>query len=215
MYLVRLDHNGKVTKTKNIGTFSVSNAAIYYSSNTYSAGICRDYKGDFYITGNISGTQTIGGKTLSSVKGKIIFAKFDKDFNLIWVIQTGNSISSLSDKVIYSSGHVYFICSSTELTTVGKNTYPLSKTYNPTFSRNRTYIYGELKPSDGSILWNKCLYITPASTYFEITGMVYLKNKIYLSGNTYNNAIVGIDTFLKDPLLPKQIQRVNIKSDLL
>ena len=198
MYLVRLDYNGKVIKTKNIGSFNMVSVHYYYIGNDWNySKMCTDNSGNIYITGNLSGTQSVGGKTMSSVKGRIFFAKFDKDFNLVWVTQTGNSTSSLPDNIIYSSGHIYFYCSSSELTPIGKNLYPCSSVFNILWSRDRTYIYGELKPSDGSMLWNRCLVITKQYDYFEITGMVYLKKKIYLSGNTNNINIVGKDTFLR------------------
>ncbi len=216
MYLVRLDHNGKVVKTRNIGTFNSLNAIPSNSGFTFYAGISSDYKGNIYITGNLpSGIQNVGGKYLNSNNGKILFAKFDKDFNLIWATQTGNSTNSLPGNIVYSAGHVYFYCSSADITPIWKNSYSFSKPYNATASKNRTYVYGELKQSDGNILWSKYLFITPPGAVLEITGMLNLKNKLYLTGNNYPDFIIGNDTLLPGSFIVEADTAGNYKKNFM
>jgi PKD repeat protein len=188
VYLVRLDHTGKVTKTKYIGNFNTRIASETFMFNWNKSAFCGDDNGNLYLTATIKGTQVVGGKSMRSSNGRVIFAKFDKNFDLIWAAQTGNSTNSVCGNIFYSSGHVYFYMRSSGNTTVGKVSYTLKAI---------SFIHGELKPSDGSILWNKYLFHFIQTGSFSLTGIVNLKNKIYISGITYSEMVFGADTFPK------------------
>jgi hypothetical protein len=184
MYLVRMDEKGKIVNAKNIGNFN--SPSNYGAAFLIPAMLAKGENNNYYVTGNLPSSQTIGGVPMNKINGKVLFAKFDKDFNLLWAKQTGNSTTSTPYQIIYSSGHLYFICKSTDNTIIGKTTY--------TFGTKPSFIFGELNPKDGEVLWSKSLVNTVVDNFFEITGILHLDNKIVVSGNTEKGTKLGKDT---------------------
>ena len=179
-YLVRLDSNGKVVKVTKIGTIIGATE------------MSMDKEGNFYVTGVLNRTHSIGGVTMSRANGAIVYAKFDKDFNLIWAKQTGNTFNHGPQTFYYSQGHLYFIFSGHGNVSIGGKNY--------SFSQATSYVYGEINMADGKILWSDILYNNPSSTgnpQFVISEILKLKNKLYLSGYTFANVLVKGDTLFK------------------
>ena len=183
-YMVRLDSSGKVVKARSIGTFNITEVGSYNSSGVE---MCRDKDGDFYVAGCLSGTNQVGSISMSQTNGRIVFAKFDKDFNFLWASQTGNSSTSGPVAFIYSGGHIYFIGNSFGNTKIGTINYSFNNAY--------TYFYGEINRADGTIIWSDYLYNNNAGENLEITGMINLKQKLYFSGYTGTRIMIGKDTF--------------------
>ena len=175
-YIVKQNSNGKSTSVASIGTFRMAN-------------MVKDGSGNYYITGQLDTGTKVGPLTMDSVKGGLVFAKFDKDFKFVWAKQYGNGKTS-SSNIIYSGGHLYFICSAWGNAKFGDSTY----SFTPNLS---TQVFGELNPLDGKIKWSKYFYKTITGIGIELSGIVYLNKKLYLSaGIRDSKAILGKDTFV-------------------
>ena len=187
-YMALIDSNGKAIKLNRVATFSPigSSASTYPVINS----MCLDDSGNFFTLAYLDTKDVIGNDTLLASKGRIVFSKFDKNFNYLWSTQTGNSKPILlfyynvgninldpspRSGLLYNSGHLYFQCVSTDSTKIGK------KIYN--FGTGITSIYGELKPSNGEVLWSNYLHSPPADSKFRLSGMLPFKNKFYFSGD--------------------------------
>ena len=181
-YLVKLDSSGTVIYALGIGTFDAHH-------------LCGDNEGNIYIIGFLSDSDLVGTKMLKPSNGAMIFAKFDKNFKLVWVTQTGNSTAIQyseqfsNAKIFFLNKHLYFISMTQQSAKIGTTNY--------TFNGYRTNLYGEINSSNGSIKWSDFLH-DEANAYFQLTGLLSLKNKLYLSGDfsdaSNKKAIIGKDT---------------------
>ena len=98
-FLVRVDSIGRVVKVK-----------LLCKGNGINKGkICRDNIGNCYISRPF--TSKFDSISLNSVNGGIIFAKYNSDFDLLWINQTGASTDTPSD-LFFSDSHVLFTCQS-------------------------------------------------------------------------------------------------------
>ncbi len=181
-FLVRLDSGGKVLKARSIGKL-------------YPTMMCRDDSGNFYISANFADTNTIlfGSVNFKKANGNILFIKFDKNLNLKWIKQTGNS-DTRANHIISSNKHIYFICQ-----TKGKTQFDTA-TYN--FANSLNFAFGELDQTNGNILWSNYFYNNTTNHVFHLTGLINLKGQLYFSGRrnsatSANNLIISGDTFYR------------------
>lgn len=161
-YLVRVDSTGKVSKARQIGNFEAVN-------------MCRDNFGNYYLTGGLIPSCHVDSVYMSSSNGKMVFAKFDKDFNFMWVKQTGNSKSTFGSRIIFSDGHLYFNCTTLGNTKIGITNYSFGSGY--------TYVFGELNKSNGEVVWSNFLFNNNIKnqTNLVISDMINLKGKLFMS----------------------------------
>ncbi len=185
VYLVRMDANGKVIKAADIGNFGAS-GIIYSGMN----GLQKDDNGNYYLSGNLSISKKlkVSSDTLDgSIGGTLILAKFDKNFNLIWVTQSGGD-RTISNGLSFSSKHLYFICNQdTGKIKLGSKSYNLPV--------NHSYLYGEIDTSNGKIIWSN--FIGDKGDLI-MSGMVRMNSSLYFSA--YNPGIaykVNSDSFPK------------------
>jgi PKD repeat protein len=201
LYLTLLDSNGKATKAKEVAKFwfNIHGGESYSGIND----ICQDDSGNFYFVGYLGDSiNIVNSDTLKTSKGRILFAKLDKNLNFIWTTQIGNSkaigfhfnrdIGNTS--LLYSEGHLFFTCITEGSAKIGTTNY--------TFNDGFTTVFGELNLANGGILWSNYLFSPASNNPFQITGLVSLNKKIYISGDFGNGlgkgvhriAVIGSDT---------------------
>ncbi|MCB9250866.1 MAG: T9SS type A sorting domain-containing protein [Flavobacteriales bacterium] len=203
--LVKLDKYGKVIKAKKIfdGGYEVIISSGY---------MCRDASGNFFITKPILGTSTVfDSTTYYSKNGSILLVKLDENLNTVFVKQFGN-LNSLVGKIFISEGHIFFKGQGRGTTFIG------SKRYNFSNSKYNT-VFGEINSNTGDIKWSNSFYDSLGSTIYttilEMTGIVSLKNNIYVSGSCRNTFKVQKDSFGKGAFIFKLDSLGNyIKGDI-
>ncbi len=99
--------------------------------------ITTDTEGNIIVAGKFNGTFTIGGTSLTSAGSSDAFlAKYDSDYNLLWVKQVGNSNAERTNKAITdASDNIYLAgyfsgtldIDGTNLTATGSNDVYLVK----------------------------------------------------------------------------------------
>ncbi len=202
-YAVTFDSNGLATQAIPICKNWVKKS---FNSGYYNIkGFCSDDSGNFYITTYLTDSfSVVGNDTFYATNGRILFAKFDKNFRFIKAIQTGNSTyiylqtgqclpfaCSPKTELKYINGHLLFMCISTGATNIGTKVYNLNT--------GLSTIFGELDINNFSILWSNCIYSPNKLESFRITGLTRLKSNLFLSGDfgasfKLESAIIGKDT---------------------
>ena len=180
-YFVKLDSSGKVLKARYIGNFASNRMRM-----------CGDSLGNYYISGYLYGDNLFDTLNLKLSNGGIIFAKYDKNLNLVWFTQTGNSkyfyvLNQLGLSI--SSGRIFFTCLSGDTTRIGTKTYNLTP-------NGKTYFFGELNWKNGQIKWSNFIFSTSnVVDEFKIGGILRISDKLYLAGDLGNfNVIISKDT---------------------
>lgn len=86
-------------------------------------GLARDQNGDFYITGQFTGTRNFGGYTLSATGSSDVFvAKISSTGSVLWAAKGGSSFSQAqAGGVAVSGGNVYVIGSFSNFISFGVN----------------------------------------------------------------------------------------------
>lgn len=191
--LIKLDKYGKVIKAKKIfdGGYEVIISSGY---------MCRDASGNFFITKPILGTSTVfDSTTYYSTNGSILLVKLDENLNTVFVKQFGN-LNSLVGKIFISEGHIFFKGHGRGNTFIG------SKRYNFSSSKYNTF-FGEINPNTGDIKWSNSFYDSLGSTIYstilEMTGIVSLKNNIYVSGRCHHLFKIQKDSIGKGAFILK------------
>ncbi|NUM32837.1 MAG: hypothetical protein HUU47_11015, partial [Bacteroidetes bacterium] len=180
IYLVRLDSNGKVLNAKGIGYAFIRS-------------FCGDNYGNVYISCsfNIDDNRCkIDTLNLNKSNGKAVVAKFDKNFDLKWIVQTGNDTTSQIGVLKYCNNKLYFIGGSSDTTSIAYKTYY--------FKKVSTSLFGEINTQNGSILWSNYLHINSCQEIL-IYDMISLNNKLYFAGISpfnCNGAKINSDTIL-------------------
>jgi gliding motility-associated-like protein len=178
-FFVSKDKTGKVVTAVKAGNYRAAN-------------VCKDEFGNYYIVGWVfSGSNSIGSNTLFASNGRILFAKYDKNYKLLWYKQTGHQLQSDPLKIKYSKGHVYFVCRQYGDGFIGNTYYSLSP--------NGGSVFGELDTANGSIKWSNCLYTSMNATGgLGLVDVVRLNNRLYLLGNTGSEEFkIAKDTFFR------------------
>ncbi|MCC6721870.1 MAG: hypothetical protein IT243_06680, partial [Bacteroidia bacterium] len=175
-YLVRFDSLSHSILAKCIG-------------NVYTLCLCKDFNGNYYLGGTITkSNRTLDSNNLNLSDGKAFIAKFSNDFKLVWINQFGNDTTSVIRKLKFYNNHLYFIGFSTDSTKIGSTTYY--------FGGYPTSFYGEININNGNVKWSKYLYNNINNQTLLISDLVYLKNKLILSGNVVGQDIkINSDTF--------------------
>ncbi len=173
-FLIKQDSNGKLKAVVIAGTFDAKD-------------MINDSAGNYFITGHLGSNNNVGSITMDSANGGMVLAKFDKNFKFIWAKQYGNSKTG-STCLFYSAGHLYFIGIVSGTSKIGDSTF--------IFPNNLgTGVFGELNPVDGKLKWCNYILKTTSGEGLYISGLVYLKQHLYLTGQFYNsNTIIGKDT---------------------
>ncbi|MCB9250835.1 MAG: T9SS type A sorting domain-containing protein [Flavobacteriales bacterium] len=162
--ILRLDSSGKVIHAKKI------------ADNTLKQTLARDLHGNFIIGFTLLSSGFIATKFFDISKGRIVIAKLDRNFNLIWNLQIGNGINSSLNYFTVSNEKYYFISSQWDSSKIGANTY---------FSQYIYHVFGEIDTSSGSIKWSKC----PAKDFtdeFRLSSILNIGGQLYLSGDFDN-----------------------------
>ena len=197
--LALINSKGKITNARIVYYCTLSSYTIPGIRD-----ICSDDSGNIFIIGYLSDNpfNIIGKDTLDVKNGAILFAKLNKDLQIIWVSQTAhNKVFATADEVnnfwpktslAILEGHLYFTCASSGSSKIGSKSY--------SFNGIATSIFGELNPSKGNVIWSNYLNSSQPSNMFRISGLVKVKNKLYLSGDfSYSTinviAIISSDTF--------------------
>ena len=202
LYLTLLDSNGKAIKAKEIAKSWFS----AYGGSDMNSGIndiCQDDSGNFYFVGYLGDSiNIVNADTLKTSKGRILLAKLDKNLNFIWITQIGNSKSFGyhfnrdigNTSLLFSEGHLFFTCITEGSAKIGTTNY--------TFNDGFTTVFGELNLANGGVLWSNYLFSPASNNPFQITGLVSLNKKIYISGDfgyglgkgSNRIAVIGSDT---------------------
>lgn len=184
--LVKLDKHGKVIKAKKIlDGFNVITSPNYF---------CRDKLGNIYIAKPIFGASTVfDSTTYYSKNGSIVIIKIDENLNTLFVKQFGG-FNTRIEKISISESHLFFKGYGLGTTFIGSKKYDFSNSkYNS--------IFGEINSNTGNIKWSNSFYDSLGSTTYttllNLTGIVSLKNNIYVSGGCRNKFKVQKDSFTK------------------
>lgn len=181
-FLVKLDSNGKVLNSKSTKDFVPDN-------------LCSDRNGNYYLGGTIiNKLNYVDTFKLDIKNGRIIIAKYDKNFNIKWIRQIGNDSTSIIQKLKFSQNKLYFISTSTDTTKIGSTSYSLGG--------NSATIFGEIDSYDGTIKWSANLHdskisYNSSSPRLIFTDLIELNSKLYLTGNVsvQKGLKINSDTF--------------------
>ena len=179
-FLIRCNDSGRVLNAVDIGSF-------------YAQEICGDESDNIYLTGKLKENSTISGKSLNASNGRILFAKYNSKLQMQWVVQTSDTVGATQPfRIVYSSGHLYFILwlnGKAKIGNVNYNLFPYGGD-----------IVGELDTSNGDVIWSNCPYPSTSSSNIRIMDVLYLRNRVYYTGVTgfQNVVIINKDTIAKN-----------------
>jgi hypothetical protein len=180
-FLVRLDSLGKVLKVRLI------------NKGTLLTNLCRDEYGNYFIAGTVNSTAPFDSLMLDKANGGLVLVKYDKDLKLKWIKQTGSSSTSYKE-LVYSQGHLLFICTTSNPSKFGSDTF--------NFVNSTNYVFGEIDKSNGNIIWSNNLYRSSSSSYnARLTGIQYLNGRNFLIGECDNGLKISSDTFYQGGFL--------------
>src|SRR5262249_6918873 len=110
-----------------------------------------DAAGNYYITGNFSGTATFGTTTLNAPNGANYVAKVDPNRNFLWATPLGNAprFSDPQGITVDSSGNVYATGAFDGTSTFG----PYTRTADGSIAPWLSDIYVCKLDSNGNVLW--------------------------------------------------------------
>ena len=177
-YILTMDSAGKVRKGKLLGELATIK-------------LCRLPDGDFLFAGGIPKTTGIDSykifnQYIQYKNGALILARLDKNFNLKWFQQTGNTQTGFY-QLHYAQNHVFFIATIKDSTNIGGKQF---------YAQNATTILGELNPLNGNVLWGKTLNSEVKINSASNNQMVYTGKKIFIAAFfSPNGTKIGTDTF--------------------
>ncbi len=174
-YILTMDSAGKVRKGKLLGELATIK-------------LCGLSDGDFLIAGiipksNVVDSFKIFDKYIHRKNGAQILARLDKNFNLIWMRQTGNTETAFRN-LHYTQNHVFFIATIKDTTNIGGKQF---------YAQNFTTIIGEVNPINGDVKWGKSLS-NNLNTSYTNNNIVFTKKKIFIASGIINAGKIGTDT---------------------
>ena len=181
-FIVRLDSNGRTLNAKMLGNF-------------YAYDMCKDKDGNYYLTGitTIDTMATVDSFKLHDYPSIYFYAKFDKNFNLKWMVQIDQSVNDYwqLQHLMLSEGHLYFTGAALGKSKIGLTNY--------NFGANYKVVLGEVNMNNGAIIWSNYLNINSSSYGYSLMKLLRLKNKLYIagfvsSGNSNSNVLINSDS---------------------